>query len=160
MQNLGSKMILDATRSGGTKPIDARRLPRLPRDRTKRRPAAMVRRVLPHPPAGGNHSRTPGAGAAPPHPSLVWRSAAGAGERGRGWTIPAIASGILTRFDAARDVLFRETCLVGASPVHRGTLGIDATWKEGYPAPVVCDDDTDALVTRRWSEYGLDGIGA
>ncbi len=64
--------------------------------------------------------------------------------------------GMLTRFDAARDVIFRESKLVGACPVHRGTLGIDATWKEGYPEPVRCSDEIGALVDRRWDEYGIE----
>ena len=63
--------------------------------------------------------------------------------------------GLLTRFDAARDVLFAESKLVGAAPVHRGTLGIDATWKEGYPEPVRCSDETKQLVDSKWASYGL-----
>lgn len=63
--------------------------------------------------------------------------------------------GIFTRFDAARDVRFRESKLAGAAPVHRGTLGIDATWKPGYPSPVHASDETRALVDRRWREYGI-----
>ena len=63
--------------------------------------------------------------------------------------------GIFTRFDAARDVLFADSKLVGSAPVHRGTMGIDATWKEGYPEPVRASDETKALVDRRWSSYEL-----
>lgn len=63
--------------------------------------------------------------------------------------------GIFTRFDAARDVLFRESRLRGAAPVHRGTMGIDATWKSGYPNPVQPSEETRRLVDRRWGEYGL-----
>jgi len=63
--------------------------------------------------------------------------------------------GIFTRFDAARDVLFSHSKLVGAAPVHRGTLGIDATWKPGYPEPVRSSDETIREVDARWSEYGL-----
>lgn len=63
--------------------------------------------------------------------------------------------GILTRFDAARDVLFPHVALVGACPVYRGTLGIDATWKDGYPDPVQCSEEIGARVTRRWLEYGF-----
>jgi 4-hydroxy-3-polyprenylbenzoate decarboxylase len=63
--------------------------------------------------------------------------------------------GIFTRFDAARDLLFAESKLVGAAPVHRGTMGIDATWKAGYPEPVHCSDETKALVDRKWASYGL-----
>src|SRR3989454_11460308 len=44
--------------------------------------------------------------------------------------------GIFTRFDPVRDLVFAEQVFVGARPVYRGTVGIDATWKEGYPAPL------------------------
>ncbi|MBK8232210.1 MAG: hypothetical protein IPK72_16905 [Candidatus Eisenbacteria bacterium] len=63
--------------------------------------------------------------------------------------------GMFTRFDAARDLRFRESKLVQACPTHRGTLGIDATWKPGYPAPVRSNDETIRLVDRRWREYGI-----
>jgi UbiD family decarboxylase len=63
--------------------------------------------------------------------------------------------GIFTRFDPARDMLFSEQFFVGARPVYRGTIGIDATWKEGYPAPLVMDESIVRLVDRRWSEYFL-----
>ncbi len=62
--------------------------------------------------------------------------------------------GIFTRFDAARDIRFRESRLAGAAPVYRGTLGIDATWKPGYPHPVQSSEETRRLVDRRWPEYG------
>src|SRR5437870_672554 len=61
--------------------------------------------------------------------------------------------GIFTRFDPARDMVFGEQTFVGARPVYRGTVGIDATWKEGYPAPLVMDESVVKLVDRRWSEY-------
>jgi 4-hydroxybenzoate decarboxylase subunit C len=61
--------------------------------------------------------------------------------------------GIFTRFDPARDMLFSEQVFVGARPVYRGTIGIDATWKDGYPAPLVMDESIVKLVDRRWSEY-------
>jgi 4-hydroxybenzoate decarboxylase subunit C len=61
--------------------------------------------------------------------------------------------GIFTRFDPARDMLFSEQEFRGARPVYRGTVGIDATWKEGYPAPLVMDESTVKLVDRRWAEY-------
>jgi len=61
--------------------------------------------------------------------------------------------GIFTRFDPARDMLFKEQVFVGARPVYRGTVGIDATWKNGYPAPLVMDDSIVKLVDRRWLEY-------
>src|SRR5436190_1869602 len=61
--------------------------------------------------------------------------------------------GIFTRFDPARDMVFAEQTFVGARPLYRGPIGIDATWKEGYPAPLVMDDSIIKLVDRRWSEY-------
>ena len=61
--------------------------------------------------------------------------------------------GIFTRFDPARDMFFAEQTFVGARPVYRGTAGIDATWKEGYPLPLQMDDDVIRLVDRRWAEY-------
>jgi 4-hydroxybenzoate decarboxylase subunit C len=61
--------------------------------------------------------------------------------------------GIFTRFDPARDMLFAEQTFVGARPVYRGMIGIDATWKEGYPAPLVMDESIIRLVDRRWGEY-------
>jgi 4-hydroxy-3-polyprenylbenzoate decarboxylase len=44
--------------------------------------------------------------------------------------------GIFTRFDCARDLIPATTETRGAWTVCRGPLGIDATWKDGYPAPV------------------------
>jgi UbiD family decarboxylase len=61
--------------------------------------------------------------------------------------------GIFTRFDPVRDMIFETQEFVGARPVYHGTVGIDATWKEGYPAPLEMDEDTVKLVDRRWSEY-------
>ena len=61
--------------------------------------------------------------------------------------------GTFTRFDAARDVVFTESRLVGSWPGHRGRLGIDATFKEGYPGPVEMDPETVRRVDRRWNEY-------
>jgi 4-hydroxy-3-polyprenylbenzoate decarboxylase len=44
--------------------------------------------------------------------------------------------GIFTRFDCARDIVPAETESRGAWLTCRGPLGIDATWKQGYPDPV------------------------
>lgn len=60
--------------------------------------------------------------------------------------------GIFTRFDAARDVFFAETTLRGAWPTSRGRMGIDATWKTGYPEPVVMPDEIVKRVDARWGE--------
>lgn len=61
--------------------------------------------------------------------------------------------GIFTRFDPARDMLFSEQTFVGARPVYRGVIGIDATWKSGYPQPLEMDESIVRLVDRRWKEY-------
>ncbi len=61
--------------------------------------------------------------------------------------------GIFTRFDPARDMVFSEQVFAGARPVYRGIVAIDATWKSGYPAPLVMDESIVERVDRRWSEY-------
>ena len=44
--------------------------------------------------------------------------------------------GIFTRFDCARDIVPAATESRGAWLACQGPLGIDATWKPGYPDPV------------------------
>ncbi|HET9275385.1 MAG TPA: UbiD family decarboxylase [Gemmatimonadales bacterium] len=61
--------------------------------------------------------------------------------------------GIWTRFDPARDLVFAEQGFVGARPVYRGRVGLDATWKEGYPLPLTMPDEVVRLVDSRWNEY-------
>jgi 4-hydroxy-3-polyprenylbenzoate decarboxylase len=60
--------------------------------------------------------------------------------------------GIFTRFDAARDVVFTEVSLHGAWSSPRGRMGIDATWKEGYPEPVIMPEEIVRRVDARWGE--------
>ena len=60
---------------------------------------------------------------------------------------------IFTRFDPARDVFFTEVELHGGWPIHRGRLGIDATFKTGYPDPIVMDPAVVTRVTQRWPHY-------
>jgi UbiD family decarboxylase len=60
--------------------------------------------------------------------------------------------GIFTRFDCERDVLFTDASLVGISPVYRGTMGIDATWKPGYPKPLVMTDEIVKRVDEKWGQ--------
>jgi 4-hydroxy-3-polyprenylbenzoate decarboxylase len=43
--------------------------------------------------------------------------------------------------------------MTGIQPNYAGVMGIDATWKPGYPDPVEMDPDTVKLVDRRWAEY-------
>ena len=63
--------------------------------------------------------------------------------------------GIFTRFDPARDMIFQRQEFFGAKPVYGGRIGIDATWKRGYPPPVKMPEETVKLVERRWGEYGI-----
>lgn len=62
--------------------------------------------------------------------------------------------GIFSRFDPARDMIFEEQTFVGARPVYGGRVGIDATWKEGYPLPLTMSEEVVRLVDRRWDDYG------
>lgn len=61
--------------------------------------------------------------------------------------------GIFTRFDAERDIVFTQEKLVGISPIFRGKMGIDATWKTGYPLPLVMPDEIIDKVNKRWDTY-------
>jgi len=65
--------------------------------------------------------------------------------------------GVFSRFDPARDMIFATQEFVGARPVYGGRIGIDATWKEGYPLPLTMPAEVVALVDRRWNEYGIGG---
>ncbi|MCX8056654.1 MAG: hypothetical protein N3F03_03460, partial [Ignavibacteria bacterium] len=58
--------------------------------------------------------------------------------------------GIFTRFDAERDIVFSEQYLVGISPIYKGVMGIDATWKEGYPKPLKMDEEIIKRVDEKW----------
>lgn len=61
--------------------------------------------------------------------------------------------GIFTRFDPARDIVFTSMDFKGIAPVYRGVMGIDATWKQGYPKPLEMDPEIIRKVDRRWTEY-------
>jgi len=61
--------------------------------------------------------------------------------------------GVFTRFDCERDVVFSNQELMGISPVYRGTMGIDATWKKGYPDPLRMDERIAKKVDSRWGDY-------
>jgi 4-hydroxy-3-polyprenylbenzoate decarboxylase len=61
--------------------------------------------------------------------------------------------GLLTRFEPARDVFFKQAKLQGIRPVYEGPLAIDATFKAGYPEPLVMVPEIQERVDRRWGEY-------
>jgi 4-hydroxy-3-polyprenylbenzoate decarboxylase len=58
--------------------------------------------------------------------------------------------GIFTRFDCARDIVPASVEARGAWVECRGPLGIDATWKDGYPEPVATPADVIAKVDGWW----------
>jgi 4-hydroxy-3-polyprenylbenzoate decarboxylase len=58
--------------------------------------------------------------------------------------------GIFTRFDCECDIIFSEQKLIGISPVYNGVMGIDATWKIGYPAPLMMNDEIVKRVDAKW----------
>ena len=58
--------------------------------------------------------------------------------------------GIFTRFDCERDIIFSEQSLIGISPIYKGVMGIDATWKKGYPAPLGMDPAVVNNVDKKW----------
>jgi 4-hydroxy-3-polyprenylbenzoate decarboxylase len=60
--------------------------------------------------------------------------------------------GVFTRFDCERDIIFARQKLVGISPVFGGVMGIDATWKPGYPDPLVMTDDIVRRVDDKWDK--------
>jgi 4-hydroxy-3-polyprenylbenzoate decarboxylase len=59
--------------------------------------------------------------------------------------------GIFTRFDCARDIVPAAVETRGAWLTCRGPLGIDATWKAGYPEPVASLPETIAKVDGWWA---------
>jgi UbiD family decarboxylase len=61
--------------------------------------------------------------------------------------------GIFTRFEPARDIVFAQTQLHGSLPVYSGPIGIDAAWKEGYPEPLVMDERIVKRVDENWGRY-------
>jgi len=61
--------------------------------------------------------------------------------------------GIFTRFDPAQDLVFTEMKMRGAIPVYEGVMGIDASFKDGYPEPLTMPQEIIEKVDSRWNEY-------
>ncbi len=61
--------------------------------------------------------------------------------------------GIYTRFDPARDCVVAGARADGPVARWEGPLGIDATWKPGYPKALELPRDIEDTVTQRWSQY-------
>ena len=64
--------------------------------------------------------------------------------------------GWFTRFDPVLDMHPAKKEVIGNRLVMHVPIGIDATWKEGYPKPVSFDPEVEAKVNNRWKEFGLD----
>jgi UbiD family decarboxylase len=60
--------------------------------------------------------------------------------------------GIFTRFDCERDIVFAERRTAGISCVVGGVMGIDATWKKGYPEPLTMDPSIIKRVDEKWEQ--------
>ena len=60
--------------------------------------------------------------------------------------------GVFTRFDCERDVVFTEQKLAGISPIYKGVMGIDATWKPGYPEPLLMNEEIIRRVDEKWGK--------
>jgi 4-hydroxy-3-polyprenylbenzoate decarboxylase len=61
--------------------------------------------------------------------------------------------GVFTRFDCERDIVFTEQALQGIAPIYKGVMGIDSTWKKGYPEPLRMPEEVVKKVDSRWNEY-------
>ena len=61
----------------------------------------------------------------------------------------------VVRFDCVRDLMFTEATLVGPIARPSGRLGIDATFKPGYPEPLEMSEEVRERVNVRWSQYGI-----
>jgi menaquinone biosynthesis decarboxylase len=159
--NLGSKMVVDATRKQRSMDDIRKRRAAVPGPRqlaalkssdrrildvhlmhntlllvkVRRDGASIVKRLVRHPALGGT--------------SMVAAVSGDVDIRDRENAI----WGLFTRFDCERDVLFTTQKLIGASPVYGGVMGIDATWKRGYPEPLRMSDDIRKRVDERWEAY-------
>jgi 4-hydroxy-3-polyprenylbenzoate decarboxylase len=63
--------------------------------------------------------------------------------------------GWFTRFEPARDLYFKNKTFVDAVPRYEGPIIFDATWKAGYPEPLTLDPEIDNKVTQQWDRYGI-----
>lgn len=151
--NLGSKMILDATSQGQSpqRPALPRGLPELGPDvlskrnwrdsmlivRVKGEGRPIVERLVKDPNLQGFALIAAVSEDVPLEDEelLIW--------------------GIFTRFDCARDLVPAKSSLRGAWPVYEGPLGIDASWKKGYPTPLTMPQSIVEKVDKRWDEYGI-----
>ncbi|HVZ20572.1 MAG TPA: UbiD family decarboxylase [Vicinamibacterales bacterium] len=58
-----------------------------------------------------------------------------------------------TRFEPGADIHAADRRIVRNHIAYRGPIVIDARMKPTYPKELLCDEETAALVSRRWREY-------
>jgi 4-hydroxy-3-polyprenylbenzoate decarboxylase len=159
--NLGSKMILDATRKA--RPADGRiqRRGKSPGERARKALRGKDRRIvdvhLVHDTlllvkvTGGGMAVLKKLVRAPElqNVALVAAVSEDVDIRER----ESYVWGVFTRFDCERDIVFTDQSLMGISPIYGGVMGIDATWKRGYPEALTMTEAIRTKVDERWSQY-------
>jgi 4-hydroxy-3-polyprenylbenzoate decarboxylase len=160
--NLGSKMVLDAQPKPGRAPA-----PPAPADLAD--PRAFDDRIAAHRVAWGamlvvRVRGTVGAGSGESHGRAVIERLVQRPEYAAVRMIVSVSEdvpldddamllwGIFTRFDCARDLVPARVEVRGAWLTARGPLGIDATWKPGYPDPVASPPEIVAKVDGWWAQ--------
>lgn len=146
--NLGSKMIIDATGQGPAPVAEKLRVPALDMEyrnwgdallvvKTKQNGRQVVESLVKRPDLAGFKLIAAVSDDVPLNDDelLLW--------------------GLFTRFDCARDLVPAKVELRGGVAVYDGPLGLDATWKPGYPDPLVMDPAVVKKVDQRWKEYGI-----
>ncbi|MEI8256441.1 MAG: 4-hydroxybenzoate decarboxylase, partial [Deltaproteobacteria bacterium] len=68
-------------------------------------------------------------------------------------SVPAFLWHVFTRFEPANDLHSRELRVQRHHLVYSGPVVFDSRMKPWYPKVVEADEDTAALVSRRWAEY-------
>jgi len=63
-----------------------------------------------------------------------------------------------TRFEPAADIHASESRVVRNHLTRSFPIVIDARLKPGFPEELFCDEETSAIVTRRWREYFPNGM--
>jgi UbiD family decarboxylase len=63
-----------------------------------------------------------------------------------------------TRFEPGADIHAADRRIVRNHIAYRGPIVIDARMKPTYPKELLCDEETAALVSRRWREYFPSGV--
>jgi UbiD family decarboxylase len=64
---------------------------------------------------------------------------------------------VFTRFEPAADITSTGVNVLRHHICYEGAVVIDARMKAPYPDELLCDDETRALVDKRWLEYFPDG---